>query len=146
MHLSIRRAPAREATKLSADPRKPAVLLVEDDPDTRTLVSLVLRKEYEVETAATAEEARRKLAATSSRFRLVVLDLMLGGSDEGFALARDIRTSRRWRTIPVIVASALTREADQRRARAAGVDEYLTKPFYPRDLLSIVERYAPPKR
>ncbi len=109
----------------------PGVLLVEDEAKTAETVALYLRHAgYRVTVSHDGREAQERLA--TSAFDLVLLDRMLPGVD-GLALARQLRAGS---DVPVIMLTALVDEADRLEGFAAGVDDYVTKPFSPRELLA----------
>ena len=103
---------------------KTSILVVEDEVEIRRLVRRVLEHEgHEVHEAATLQ--RGLIEAGTRRPDLVVLDLGLPDGD-GVELVRELR---KWSTIPVIILSARTLEADKITALDAGADDYLIKPF-----------------
>lgn len=120
------------------------VLVVEDDPRTSASVALYLRHAgYEVVQAADGVAALQ--AAVDCRPALVVLDLMLPGVD-GIDVCR---TLRRTTNVPVIMLTAKALEEDKLRGLESGADDYVTKPFSPRELVarvSAVLRRARPGR
>ena len=106
-------------------PLHPRVLFIEDDADTRELVSFVLRREnYEVVLAADSEEALS--AAGEMSFELYLIDNWLPG-ESGVDLCRRLRQFDR-RT-PILFYSGAAYEQDKRAAFAAGAQGYLTKPI-----------------
>jgi two-component system phosphate regulon response regulator OmpR len=107
----------------------PHILVVDDDQRIRTLLERFLRKEgYRVTAAGDAGQARRKLCAFL--FDAAVLDVMMPGED-GFALLAALKAEG---SLPVLMLTALT-EADSRiRGLELGADDYLGKPFEPREL------------
>jgi len=106
------------------------VLVVDDDPTVREVVLSYLRADgYEVSEASDGETALAMVAR--ARPDLVVLDVMLPGID-GLEVCRDIRAST---DIPVILLTALGAEADRVVGLELGADDYLTKPFSPRELV-----------
>ena len=112
---------------------KPRILIVEDDPRTAASVALYLRHAgYEVAEARDGMSAID--AAIAQRPDLVVLDLMLPGVD-GFEVCRTLRQSG---TTPVIMLTARTMEDDKLRGLESGADDYVTKPFSPRELVARV--------
>ncbi|RYB06943.1 response regulator [Lichenibacterium ramalinae] len=118
------------------------LLLVDDDRRIRELLSRVLGKNgYRVTLAATAAEARAQLK--SFAFDLLVLDVMMPG-ETGIALAADVR---RTSEVPILMLTALDEADDRVRGLEAGADDYLAKPYEPRELLlriaSILRRAAP---
>ncbi|HET8772968.1 MAG TPA: response regulator transcription factor, partial [Thermoanaerobaculia bacterium] len=110
------------------------ILLVEDDPKTREMVALYLQREgYDV---ATAEDGVRALEVAKEREpHLVVLDLMLPRMD-GLAVCRALRESP---SVPgIIMVTARTTEDDKLTGLDLGADDYVTKPFSPRELMARV--------
>jgi DNA-binding response OmpR family regulator len=109
------------------------ILLVEDDPKTRDTIALYLQREgYEVATAADGVEALTRVADREPH--LVVLDLMLPRLD-GLAVCRSLRESGR-ENVAIIMVTALSTEDDKLTGLDLGADDYLTKPFSPRELMA----------
>ena len=112
------------------------VLVVEDEPDIRKLISYSLRKEgYETLNVDSGEAALDELRAKDCD--LVVLDLMLPGMN-GLEVCRAIRSSERLKEIPIIMLTAKTEEADMVRGLERGADDYIPKPFSPKVLVARV--------
>ena len=108
------------------------ILVAEDDSDLRLLVSLKLESSgHEVVSVEDGTSAARQCGVV--RPDLVVLDLMMPGMS-GLEVCRYIRADDDLRLTPVILLTARAQAADIEAGRAAGVDEYLTKPFSPREL------------
>ena len=125
------------------DDDAPHVLVVDDDRRLRELVSAYLRKNgHRVTVAASAKEARAFLESLS--FEIILLDVMMPG-ESGFDFARSLRQTSR---TPILMLTAKAEAADRVRGLEIGVDDYLTKPFEPRELLlrigSILRRTMPP--
>ncbi len=111
-------------------PRK-SILLVEDDREIRTLVAEFLGGEgYAVETAANGSQMDRVLARMTPD--LIVLDLMLPGED-GLTICRRLRARG---GIPILMLTAKSDEIDRIVGLELGADDYLGKPFNPRELLA----------
>jgi DNA-binding response OmpR family regulator len=109
------------------------VLVVDDEPIVREVVVRYLRREgYRVLEAADGDRARQLVE--HERLHLVVLDLMLPGTD-GLALCRWIRSRS---NLPVIMLTARGEEADRIVGLEIGADDYVTKPFSPRELAARV--------
>ena len=108
------------------------VLVVEDDARMRRVLELLLSEHWTVETVADARAAMR--AARERPPDLVLTDLLLPGMD-GFDFLRQLRAEAGTRTLPIIVISGLTDEADRLKALEAGANDYLIKPFSERELL-----------
>ena len=116
-------------------PLHPRVLFIEDDADTRELVSFVLRREnYEVVLAADSDEALS--VAGEMSFELYLIDNWLPG-ESGVDLCRRLRQFDR-RT-PILFYSGAAYEQDKRAAFAAGAQGYLTKPI---ELGELVEKVS----
>jgi two-component system catabolic regulation response regulator CreB len=114
----------------------PRVLIVEDEPAIAESVSYALRRDgFESETAGGVEEAEQRLGLAEPRFDLVVLDLMLPDGS-GFDLLGRLR--RRGDLPAVIVLSSRDDEADRVSALETGADDYVTKPFSPREVVARV--------
>ncbi|HEV2673075.1 MAG TPA: response regulator [Aliidongia sp.] len=113
--------------------RTPHILVVDDDREICSLVSQFLSKHgLRVSTARDGGEMMRALEV--SRIDLVVLDLMLPGED-GLSLCRKLRAQG---SIPVIMLTAMSEEIDRILGLEMGADDYLAKPFNPRELLARV--------
>ncbi len=109
----------------------PHILVVDDARDIRDPLAKYLQNNgLRVTTADAAESAREKMSATD--FDLLVLDIMMPGED-GLSLCRDLRSSS---NIPIILLTALSDETDRVVGLEIGADDYLTKPFSPRELLA----------
>ncbi len=107
------------------------LLVVDDDREIRLLVGDYLKKNgYRVSLAADGRQMREVLAA--SGIDLVVLDLMLPGED-GLSLCRDLRARS---DLPVLMLTARGEPIDRVLGLEMGADDYLTKPFEPRELLA----------
>ncbi|SDC77569.1 response regulator transcription factor [Shouchella lonarensis] len=110
------------------------VLVVDDERELRELVSLYLKKEaYHVLCAADGNHALQMLA--SSSVDLVILDVMMDGLD-GFSVCETIRKTH---VLPVIMLTARSHEEDKIKALKLGADDYVVKPFSPKELLARVE-------
>ena len=110
------------------------VLVVEDDPAVRRMVCAVLGSGgYSCAEAADAAIARQCLA-TDPLPDIVLLDWMLGSGASGIRLLQLLRSQLRWAELPVILLTARSEENDRVRALDSGADDYLVKPFRPREL------------
>ncbi|MEM6762425.1 MAG: response regulator transcription factor [Pseudomonadota bacterium] len=107
----------------------PHVLLVDDDHRIRTLLERFLRaRDFRVTTAQDAAEARRKLS--SLVFDAIVLDIMMPGED-GLSLLGHLKERQ---AVPVLLLSAKAAPDERIAGLESGADDYLTKPFEPREL------------
>jgi two-component system phosphate regulon response regulator OmpR len=122
----------------------PHLLVVDDDRRIRALLSRFLLAEgYRVSTAETAQEARAKLEGL--KFDLLILDVMMPG-ENGFDLVRGIRTGS---AVPILMLTARDEKENRIRGLEIGADDYLAKPFEPRELslriANILKRAQPPR-
>jgi DNA-binding response OmpR family regulator len=123
----------------------PNILVVEDEGSIASFVSLYLKNAgYGVRTAATGSEALSQVAAQMPG--LIVLDLMLPDID-GIEVCKRIRQSS---DVPILMLTARDEDVDKIIGLEVGADDYLTKPFNPRELVarvkSILRRSAPERR
>lgn len=109
------------------------ILLVEDDPDIARMLAQTIQ---ESGMAATVAEDGKVMQALlrSNTFDLIVLDVMLPGED-GLSICRRIRADN---TIPIILVTALGEEVDRIVGLEVGADDYITKPFSPREVVARV--------
>ena len=111
-------------------------LVVEDDPDIVELVSLYLARDgWSVDTSGDGRAALQRLRGGG--YELVVLDLQLPGLD-GLSVCSEIRRDPSTRSLPVVVITARGDEADRIVGLELGADDYLVKPFSPRELVARV--------
>ena len=121
----------------------PHLLVVDDDRRIRALLSRFLRAEgYRVSTAETAQDARAKLEGL--KFDLLILDVMMPG-ESGFDFARTLRASS---AVPILMLTARDEKESRIMGLEIGADDYLAKPFEPRELslrvANILKRACPP--
>lgn len=108
----------------------PHILVVDDDDRLRELLRKYLSEnDFLVSTASDAADARAKLAGLA--FDLIVLDIMMPGED-GLSLTSDLRRDN---TVPILMLTAMGEPEDRIAGLEKGADDYLTKPFDPRELL-----------
>ncbi len=125
------------------DGTEPHLLVVDDDARLRELLRRYLVDQgFRVTTATDAAEARAKIASLA--FDLLILDVMMPGED-GFALTRSLRAGSR---IPILLLTAMAEPEDRINGLEGGADDYLVKPFEPRELVlrirNILLRAPPP--
>lgn len=112
----------------------PHILVVDDHPDIRHLLKRHLQQHgYRVSLAADAREARTIIA--DNKISLLVLDIMMPGED-GLSLCRHLRETG---NLPVILLTALSEETDRIIGLEMGADDYLSKPFGPRELIARIK-------
>src|SRR3984893_12426598 len=109
----------------------PNILVVEDDRETRALIAKYLRSNSC--NVTTANDGREMVRAMSDhRVDLLILDVMLPG-EEGLSLCRRIRAESQ---VPIIMLTARGEDVDRILGLEMGADDYLAKPFNPRELLA----------
>ena len=117
------------------------VLVVEDDPVIAYLIEhLLTRKGFVVDVAADGRRAEQMMN-TLSPPAVVVLDVMLPFVG-GFELVERIRASVLWADVPILMLTSKANESYVVRAFGAGVDDYVTKPFRPDELIARVQHLA----
>ncbi|MBY6265629.1 response regulator [Azospirillum sp. 412522] len=126
--------------------RTPHLLVVDDDREIRSLVAQFLTKHgFRVTGVKDGAEMMRTL--DGARVDLIVLDLMLPGED-GLSLCRRLRAAPQTAQTPVIMLTAMGEETDRIVGLEMGADDYLAKPFSPRELLArikaVLRRVAAP--
>ncbi|MBT5293074.1 MAG: response regulator [Cellvibrionales bacterium] len=110
------------------------LLVVDDNPEIRESLTQYLEKNgFDVDQAADAAEAREHLAQQS--YALIILDIMMPGED-GLSLCRFIHENFK---TPIILLTAMSEETDRIIGLEIGADDYLTKPFNPRELLARIK-------
>jgi two-component system phosphate regulon response regulator PhoB len=121
------------------------ILVVEDEPAIQELIAVNLEHAgHSVTRTSSAEQAEDEIRRALPD--VVVLDWMLPGQS-GVALARRLRADSRTRDLPIIVLTARVAEQDKVAGLEAGADDYITKPFSPKELLArikaVLRRRAP---
>jgi two-component system alkaline phosphatase synthesis response regulator PhoP len=111
-------------------------LVVEDDPDIVELIAYYLKAE-DFSTVAWADGRRALEQLRTEKFDVVILDLQLPGMD-GLSLCREIRGDKRTSGLPVIMLTARGDEADRVVGLEVGADDYVVKPFSPKELVARV--------
>ena len=113
------------------------ILVIEDEKDIQDLLQHYLRREgYEVQIAKDGESGLRK--TNQMKFDLILLDLMLPEID-GLAICRTLRSQESTAGLPVIMITAKAEEADRIVGLEIGADDYITKPFSPREVMARVK-------
>jgi twitching motility two-component system response regulator PilH len=118
---------------------KKHVLVVDDSPTDRQLVTTLLRKEgYAVTTAVDGEDALEKIAAEPPP--LIVLDIILPKMN-GYQVLRQLKAAPETRNIKVILVSSKNQESDKYWGLKQGADDYIAKPYPDEALLTAVARH-----
>jgi two-component system cell cycle response regulator DivK len=114
------------------------ILLVEDEEDNMQILRDLLTPGYEIDEAADGETALA--AAARRRPDLILLDIQLPIMD-GYEATRRLKADPLLRSIPVIAITSYAMGEDEKRARAAGCDDFVAKPYSPRELLAKIRQY-----
>ena len=115
------------------------ILIVEDQEDNRTILRDVLSTVgYELIEALNGEDGVK--LAQSERPDLILMDIQLPKMD-GYEATQQIKSIAELKTIPIIAVTSYALSGDEAKARAAGCDGYIAKPFSPRELLAKVRKY-----
>lgn len=113
------------------------VLIVEDEEAIREMLTMVLEQsDFDVSAAASAEEAQQALAERQPD--LLLLDWMLPGIS-GVELARRLKKDESYKELPIILLTARGEEEDKVRGLEIGADDYVTKPFSPKELIARIK-------
>jgi DNA-binding response OmpR family regulator len=120
------------------------ILVVDDEPPIVDLVRFTL-EDADVRVVEASDGVEALVMARQTIPDLVLLDVHMPGLD-GFEVCRQLRREPALVRIPIVMLTAAGQEADRARGRAAGADEYLTKPFSPLALLALVEALVPDTR
>jgi two-component system cell cycle response regulator DivK len=111
------------------------ILVVEDQPDNRQIIRDMLA------TTDYAENGEEALAAIGKeRPDLILMDIQLPIMD-GYAATRKIKDDPALRSIPIIAVTSYALSGEEKKAREAGCDDYVPKPFSPRQLLAKIRQY-----
>jgi CheY-like chemotaxis protein len=123
---------------MPSDAVEKRILVADDDPVILRLIQVNLELEgYQVLTANNGEEA--VATATAEHPDLVILDIMMPRLD-GYQACEQLKAEAATKDIPVVFLSAKAQQSDIEKGKTYGVEEYLTKPFDPTELLDVVER------
>jgi len=126
----------------SPDNPKLRVLMVEDEEDTASLLKFLLEREsYQVVHAKDGRQAQ-ELVNTITPPDIVLLDVMLPFLS-GLQVLTLIRKREGWKKIPIVMLTADGSEHDIKRALESGANDYMIKPFNPRELTSRLKRFVP---
>ena len=117
------------------------ILVVEDQPDSRQIIrDMLTPTDYEITEGENGEQALAAIA--KQRPELILMDIQMPILD-GYAAARLIKADPALRSIPIIAVTSYALSGEEKKARAAGCDDYVPKPFSPRELLAKIRQYLP---
>lgn len=116
---------------------KPLIIVVEDEADIQDIVAYNLKREgYDVLTAGRGDQGLSLIQSKNPD--LVILDIMLPGID-GLTICQQLRAEAKTKALPIIILSAKEEESDVVIGLGLGADDYMPKPFSPRELLARVK-------
>ena len=117
------------------------ILVVEDQADNRQIIrDMLAGTEYEI---TEAEDGEQALAAMEKeRPDLILMGVQLPIMD-GYEVTRQIKANPATGSIPIIAITSYALSGEEKKARAAGCDDYVPKPFSPRELLAKIRQYLP---
>jgi two-component system, cell cycle response regulator DivK len=119
--------------------KRKCILVVEDQPDSRQIIrDMLASTDYEITEAENGEEALA--AITKQRPDLILMDVQMPIMD-GYTATRRIKADTALRSIPIIAVTSYALSGEEKKARAAGCDDYVPKPFSPRELLAKIRDY-----
>ena len=117
------------------------ILVVEDQEDNRQIIrDMLSATDYEITEAESGEQALEAVA--KQRPDLILMDIQLPGID-GYEATRRIKADPALRSITIIAVTSYALSGEEQKARAAGCDEYVPKPYSPRQLLAKIRQYLP---
>ena len=115
------------------------ILVVEDQPDNRQIIrDMLAPTDYEITEVESGEEALAAIA--KQRPDLILMDVQMPIMD-GYTATRQIKADAALRSIPIIAVTSYALNGEEKKARAAGCDDYVPKPFSPRQLLAKIRQY-----
>jgi two-component system, cell cycle response regulator DivK len=115
------------------------ILVVEDQPDNRQIIrDMLASTDYEITEAEDGAQALEAIA--KQRPDLILMDIQLPIID-GYTATRKIKADPMLRSIPIIAVTSYALNGEEKKAREAGCDDYVPKPFSPRQLLAKIRQY-----
>ena len=124
------------------------ILVIDDDKDLRDSFQAILEsQQYEVVTAANKEEGREKVK--SEKPDLIILDVMMDGNQDGFELARELKSDAELKSIPILMTTGVKKETGIDFKATAGdpswcpVEGFLDKPVDPTALFTEIKKLLP---
>ena len=132
---------SRLSARLTHLPGSHRILVVEDQPDSRRIIrDMLASTDYEI---IEAEDGEQALAAVAKqRPDLILMDIQLPIMD-GYTATRRIKADPKLRSIPIIAVTSYALDGEEKIAKAAGCDDYVPKPYSPRELLAKIRQHLP---
>ncbi len=116
------------------------ILIADDEPDIRLMVSRMLGRDYLVLEAADGDEAVN--VARLHKPDLILMDIMMPGKD-GYSACHSVKSDPATKSIPVIMVTGIDHQLNVKLSAEMGADGYVTKPFSLEELLQVVARFLP---
>ncbi|HED06689.1 MAG TPA: response regulator [Ignavibacteria bacterium] len=115
----------------------PQILYVEDDPNSRTVVGLFLKNNYDITIVENAESA---LDLTNRKiFDLILMDINLGIGMSGLDLAIEIKKKKQYKDVPIAAVTANATIGDKRKSLSNGCSHYIAKPFNKSTIINFIK-------
>ena len=114
------------------------ILYIEDDSISREVVSMFLKNNFSVDTAADSSKALEKLKVKN--YGVILLDISLCRGIDGLELTKEIRKLKNYKNVPIIAVTALAFREDEKRILKGGCTHYISKPFTKKSLLDIINK------
>jgi len=115
------------------------ILHIEDDDLTLTVTRLFLEDLYEVEQAKTSKEAMKIIK--KGNIDLILMDIALLSGKNGLELTQELKASKKYSQMPIIIVTSYAFDKDRKRSLEAGCDDFLTKPFPKANLREMIAKY-----
>jgi len=114
------------------------ILLVEDSPENREVIAMFIRGIANVDYASDGDEALIK--TQENMFDVILMDINLGAGISGIDVTRQLRTTERYKSTPIIAVTAYVMLEDKKKILEAGCTHYVSKPFTRRQLLDLLSK------
>lgn len=115
------------------------ILIIDDDELTRMLIKRILEREFKLKTVTFGNGLEGLEYAQNNQPEMIILDLMLPGMN-GFEVLKELRNNETFSEVKIILVSAKSRSDDIERGFDLTADEYITKPFQPKEFVARVRR------
>ncbi len=117
--------------------RRPRVLVVDDEELTQDFLRFFLSKKFDVFTAVNVSSFYNVIQQAD--FDLILMDVSLRDSKDGIQLTRELRSSEKYKNVPIFVLTAFNTTRERRNALEAGAQQFLAKPIDAKSLLKIID-------
>ena len=135
----LQKLEATNVDTISESIKKPKILFVENDKNSREFVKLALEKLYEVDLVDDEKTAVQKVK--DNYYDLILMDIGLGLGMDGIETSKEIRKIKGYKNIPIIAVTAFAMKSDKERIISEGLTDYISKPFARQDLITLVKKH-----